>query len=511
MSFEEKFKIAVAKLPEILGKYLEKYPNVVGFDTIPLPKKVGGQETAEKALVIYVEKKVPETMLAANEILPKEINGIKIDVVEVGKVTVMPCSGDAELLRQSFPFSLQETKPVEIEFPMGAEAHRQRVRPIIGGISFIGPWGSAGAGGSTCPKYTDVTPKLSAGSINCVWQEGITNKLVVLSNYHVIFNNTPRDLCTKVGDPCTQPGGIDGGKCPDDTVAYALSFAPLSGGLPGALCDAALAEIRDTNICMPGYVMGPDDKPLKVKGWLEPKVGMYVWVSGRTSGFAGPQKIVSTGSTFNVTGYGCLTRAYSAYFQQQVSVQPRLIQPGDSGSPLLTKVGEDWYIVGLNFAGGEYVSIANNIKYVVEQLNLVWPGEVPPPPTKKYAPSDTEIIYEVVSLAKEPSEIVAATGKDKYSESETVVVKGKLCDKNTKEGLGYRVIKWVDEVLSEAFSGAHTYGAFKISFSMPFKTKYWVEQTSGEVITDPNGEFTFSLVAKGLGKHRIKISFAGDE
>jgi len=499
-SFEEKFKIAVAKLQEVLGKYLEKYPNVVGFDTSPMPKRVGGQETEEKALVIYVEKKVPETMLATNEILPKEINGIKTDVIEIGKVTIMPCSGDAELLRSGIPFTLREAKPVEIEYPMGAEAHRQRVRPIIGGISFIGPWGSAGLAGSTCPKYTNTTPKLSAGSINCVWINGDTGKPVVLSNYHVIFNNTPMDPCTKVGDPCTQPGGIDGGKCPDDVVAYALSYAPLSGGLPGALCDAAIAEIRDPNICMPGYVMGPDDKPLKIKGWLEPKVGMDVYVSGRTSGWNGPKKITSVTASLNVTGYGCITRGYSAYFQQQV-LTPQLILPGDSGSPMLTKVGDDWYIVGLNFAGGEYVSVANNIAAVVEQLHLVWPGEAPPqPPTppRKYLPSEKIIGIKVVAEVKYPSVIDASTDKEQYVAGETCTVKGKLYDAETELGIPNRKIKWSYMVGSSSFVG-------KL-----FKTTVNYSVVEGETTTGVDGSFTFNFKTVLGDNQTVKIVFEGD-
>ena len=52
----------------------------VGYRTI------GGMRTEDIALVVMVTKKVPSTQLAPQDILPAEIDGIPVDVQEVGIV-----------------------------------------------------------------------------------------------------------------------------------------------------------------------------------------------------------------------------------------------------------------------------------------------------------------------------------------------------------------------------------------------------------------------------------------
>jgi hypothetical protein len=44
----------------------------------------GGERTDEVALVVMVSQKLPREMLAPEDILPREIDGIQVDVQEVG-------------------------------------------------------------------------------------------------------------------------------------------------------------------------------------------------------------------------------------------------------------------------------------------------------------------------------------------------------------------------------------------------------------------------------------------
>ena len=67
----EQFK----KLPNVTGTYF-------GF------KQVGGRMTTEKCLVITVSKKVPPQTLTPAQMIPKEFDGTRTDVVEVGIVKV---------------------------------------------------------------------------------------------------------------------------------------------------------------------------------------------------------------------------------------------------------------------------------------------------------------------------------------------------------------------------------------------------------------------------------------
>lgn len=67
---------------------LLRYPNVVaiaeGFRTRR------GAPRAERCLVVYVQRKVPARQLAAGARLPKQIEGVPIDVVDVGGIETLP-------------------------------------------------------------------------------------------------------------------------------------------------------------------------------------------------------------------------------------------------------------------------------------------------------------------------------------------------------------------------------------------------------------------------------------
>ncbi len=44
----------------------------------------GGERTGELALVVMVNKKVPEALLAPEDIIPSSLEGVPVDVQEVG-------------------------------------------------------------------------------------------------------------------------------------------------------------------------------------------------------------------------------------------------------------------------------------------------------------------------------------------------------------------------------------------------------------------------------------------
>jgi hypothetical protein len=63
---------------------LMRYPNVVGVADGVATR--GGESTGERCIVIYVSTKLPASELAAAAMLPREIDGVRIDVVEVGRI-----------------------------------------------------------------------------------------------------------------------------------------------------------------------------------------------------------------------------------------------------------------------------------------------------------------------------------------------------------------------------------------------------------------------------------------
>jgi hypothetical protein len=47
----------------------------------------GGRREREVAIVVMVRQKVPRTMLTEADVLPGQIDGVPVDVVEVGEIT----------------------------------------------------------------------------------------------------------------------------------------------------------------------------------------------------------------------------------------------------------------------------------------------------------------------------------------------------------------------------------------------------------------------------------------
>ncbi|UCH63558.1 MAG: hypothetical protein JSU77_03690 [Fidelibacterota bacterium] len=84
---EEANNIRVASVREKYEETILKYPNVMGITTGF--KSIRNKLTRELCLVILVEKKVGEETLAKEEIIPKEIDGVQTDVVEIGRVKIL--------------------------------------------------------------------------------------------------------------------------------------------------------------------------------------------------------------------------------------------------------------------------------------------------------------------------------------------------------------------------------------------------------------------------------------
>ena len=73
-----------AKIQELIRKYesqLLKYPNVIGISTGH--KIINGINTEELCISILVKKKISERELDSKSILPKNIESIETDVVDV--------------------------------------------------------------------------------------------------------------------------------------------------------------------------------------------------------------------------------------------------------------------------------------------------------------------------------------------------------------------------------------------------------------------------------------------
>lgn len=133
-------------------------------------------ESDELSIVAMVEQKKPSAAIRDEDLVPRELDGAKTDVMEVGVIRAQLNGGP-----------------------------RDRWRPTIpGGVSIA---------------HTMVT----AGTLGVLVYDA-NGLAYVLSNNHVLANSND----ALIGDNILQPGPTDGGRNPDDAVARLSRYAKLS-------------------------------------------------------------------------------------------------------------------------------------------------------------------------------------------------------------------------------------------------------------------------------------------
>ncbi len=308
-------------------------------------KEREGRSTGQLAVTVLVTKKLPPEQLPRDHIIPKTLEGVLTDVVEVGHIRLV---GD---------------DPVR----------RSRNRPAFPGVS-IGHYG------------------ITAGTFGAVVYDLKTGRKLILSNNHVLANLTNgRDGRANVGDAILQPGPYDGGS-ERDRIATLLRFVPLERSPTAATCALARAAERAANWLLartaPAYrarlyreaahenlvdaaVALPDSPELvseviyelgPVTGKARPEIGMRLSKSGRTTGVTtGEIKVVEATVRVFLGDVG------EATFSEQIVTTP-MAQPGDSGSLMVTQ--EENLAVGLLSAGSERVSIGGTFENVERLLGV---------------------------------------------------------------------------------------------------------------------------------------------
>lgn len=82
--------IGVEEIKALKNKYedeLLKKKNVVGLGIGY--KETNGQETGQLSLIVMVRKKEPPSQLDARDLIPSQIEGIPVDVKEVGEIVAL--------------------------------------------------------------------------------------------------------------------------------------------------------------------------------------------------------------------------------------------------------------------------------------------------------------------------------------------------------------------------------------------------------------------------------------
>ena len=324
----------LAALQQIHSEVVEEflYPDNLRVNVVGLGIGVkwrNSQPTGIPALMVLVTHKLAKDKLSKTSLLPPILKGVDTDVIPVGRLTARTASS---LL------------------PNETSSLTQRIRPVQGGYS-VGHIAITAGTIATC-----VYDRLPQGT-------GMPKKYYVLSNNHVLAAQND----ARYGDPIVQPGLVDGGCCPFDTIATLSRFIPIDFEplipryLHDNIVDAAIAQgplhHLDRAISWMGYI----------GGWLpkeKVKVGMIVQKTGRTTGFT-RGRILATNATVDVSYSGGKT----ARFKDQI-VNTTMTAGGDSGSLLVTHIDHVPFAVGLHFASSSSMSIANQIENVRSLLRV---------------------------------------------------------------------------------------------------------------------------------------------
>lgn len=270
-------------------------------------KRTGGKCTNTPCVAVLVECKVPAHHLDPTDLVPLLLDNIPTDVVEVGTLRVLS-------LRTG------------------------RVRPAYPGVS-IGHY------------------RISAGTFGAVVYDAQTREPLILSNNHVLANETTgKDQRAAIGDPVYQPGPYDGGTV-QDQIATLARFVPLRIPPPRInLVDAAIARpLQPELVCPSIYGLG------LVSGVTSVQVGQHVRKSGRSTGVTHGE-VLALESTVTVL----LSNGREGRFDHQI-ICSRMGETGDSGSLGVTENNQAF---GLLFAGSTTITVFNRVDHVLEALGV---------------------------------------------------------------------------------------------------------------------------------------------
>lgn len=232
-----------------------------------------------------------------------------------------------------------------------AYAHRHRARPSPCGISVAHRLVTAGTQGALARGRSGERQ----------------NRLLMLSNNHVLANSN----AAAVNDPILQPGPLDGGTDPGDQVAVLERWVAINFAAGAAnYVDCATAW------CWPDrvrheftFLSGGAWQYFRVGSTpTAAAIGQGVGKSGRTTQLTSG-RVIDVDASIQVNYGG----GRVANFRDQITVRGNntlFSQGGDSGSLVWTWDGAR-QPVGLLFAGGGELTFVNKIHHVLDALDIV--------------------------------------------------------------------------------------------------------------------------------------------
>lgn len=249
-------------------------------------------------------------------------------------------------------------KPPKPPKPEPTDPKARQTRPISLGVSGGNAWDLAN--GYCC-----------SGTLGALVAGG--NKLYILSNSHVFAGDIEPPDVAGIGDPINQPGLIDVGcyDIPDDYVAHLSSLSSLTGNTN---VDCAKAEIINGTVKTDGTILGIGTLSAQT---VDAYLNQPVKKAGRTTGVT---RSKVNGLNANVEVWyetECAGEYFTVEYTGQIFISSKgdkFLKGGDSGSLMVEDVSENPRAVGLLYAGGGGVAVANPIDDVLSHLNVQMVG-----------------------------------------------------------------------------------------------------------------------------------------
>lgn len=212
--------------------------------------------------------------------------------------------------------------------------------------------------------------RITAGTLGCLAtgrQSPRNRRLLVLSNNHVLANSNN----ARFGDSIIQPGRADGGQTPRDRIAILERYVPIRFGAGRVnYVDAATGwawpkRVRKEML----YLNKGKRRFFRISRQVAAaRRSMIVGKSGRTT-----QLTIGRVTDINYRGWVNYGQGRSAFFRDQIVIRGLGSKPfsqgGDSGS-VIWQWNNRRNVVGLLFAGGGGLTIANKMSRVVSALDI---------------------------------------------------------------------------------------------------------------------------------------------
>jgi len=322
-----------------------KYPNYAGYSE-DIGKVKNGKKTGEKAITIFVKKKLAKEKIQTQDLIPEYINNVKTDVIEIGEV-----KGPRPLP----PKVVKASKVGKSVSQVSSVDYQKKYRPIPNGVTI---------GNITITAGTAGGPVLLNGV------------KMIATNTHVACEDIRKDLSAQERN-CAQPGPYDDMNTTANKIGYVRKAIIMPQGAI-AYNDFAIIEC-DNASNVKGSGLGSLKAP---RGMTTVAIGDRVWKEGRTTGLTFGT-VISTSATVSVSygDSGSVTHAACL-------LTTDMSDGGDSGSWMYNKVSpgdtitdEDMYVWGYLFAGSSSNTVCHEIQNALSATSCtVYTEDAPIPP-----------------------------------------------------------------------------------------------------------------------------------